>query len=153
MASARYNSGIARQKKSREKEYRANMAKPAPYGRTEDGQPRLSPTANRARSGQTRNIAARKKVAAKRTSAKNAAGAEGPKKSMPRKKPRNSVGNVSSQMGGKNSMGRRDGGPAATADGRERVGKQSTKAVRKYQGAEGPKKSTPRKTTTRKKAR
>ena len=50
-------------------------------------------------------------------------------------------------------MGRRDGGPAATADGRERVGKQSTKAVRKYQGAEGPKKSTPRKTTTRKKAR
>ena len=100
----------------------------APYGRTEDRSPYT-----------------RKGVIAR--------AAEGPKKSTPRKKPRNSVGNVSSQMGGKNYMGRRDGGPAATADGRERVGKQSTKAVRKYQGAEGPKKSTPRKTTTRKKAR
>ena len=100
-------------------------------------------------------MALKKKRAAPARKAADKKGAEGPKRSTapkggvgkghPRGKPRDSVGNVSSQMGGKNSMGRRDGGPAATADGRERVGKQSTKAVRKYQGAEGPKKSTPRK--------
>ena len=44
---------------------------------------------------------------------------------------RNTVGNVSSQAGGKRSMGRRNGAPAATADGYARLAKQAKTASAK----------------------
>ena len=50
------------------------------------------------------------------------------------KKPKNTVGNVSSQAGGKNSMGRRNGAPAATADGYERKMAAAKKAAGKKRG-------------------
>lgn len=49
-------------------------------------------------------------------------------------KKRNTVGNVSSQAGGKRSMGRRDGAPAATADGYARLAKQAKKVASKKRG-------------------
>lgn len=61
--SARAQSAMGRMRRN---EKRANAAKPAPYGRTEDGAPRLGPQANRARSGQARSVAARKRAVAKK---------------------------------------------------------------------------------------
>lgn len=66
-------------------------------------------------------------------------------KSSASKKRKDTVGNVSSALGGKNSMGRRNGNPAATPDGYDRLMSNARKGVAKYRGAEGPKKSVPRK--------